>query len=125
MFKPVAEGECVAAIQDEIPGLVIQTVRQPENRSATIQQQFAEFHRLNPWVLEALEGLTAEYLARGAQRVGIGMLFEVLRWRYVRATEDDDEFHLNNNYRSRYVRLVIERHPEWAPAFEVRTLRTD
>nr|WSZ96816.1 hypothetical protein OH820_15140 [Streptomyces sp. NBC_00857] len=115
----------MAAIQDEIPGLVIQTVRQPENRSATIQQQFAEFHRLNPWVLEALEGLTAEYLARGAQRVGIGMLFEVLRWRYVRATEDDDEFHLNNNYRSRYVRLVIERHPEWAPAFEVRTLRTD
>ncbi|MER8002085.1 hypothetical protein [Streptomyces sp. NPDC095613] len=112
-------------IQDEIPGLVIQTVRQPENQAATIQQQFAEFHQLNPWVLTALEELTSDYVARGAERVGIGMLFEVLRWRYLQATAGSDEFHLNNNFRSRYFRLLIERHPEWASKFEVRALRTD
>ncbi|GAA1919907.1 hypothetical protein [Streptantibioticus ferralitis] len=116
----------MATIQDEIPGLVIQTVRHPEIRTATatIQQQFEEFHRLNPWVLKALESLTADYLARGARRVGIGMLFEVLRWRYTTATEGD-EFRLNNNFRSRYVRLIVERHPQWQSAFEVRSLRTD
>jgi hypothetical protein len=114
----------MAVIQDEIPGLVIHTVRQPDDQAATIQAQFEAFHQLNPWVLRALESLTADYLERGAKRVGIGMLFEVLRWRYVNATEGD-EFRLNNNFRSRYVRLLIERHPEWAPAFEVRALRTD
>ncbi|MDH6624432.1 hypothetical protein M2271_002234 [Streptomyces sp. LBL] len=111
-------------VQDEIPGLVIHTVRQPDGQAATIQAQFEAFHRLNPWVLRALEILTADYLKRGATRVGIGMLFEVLRWRYATATEGD-EFRLNNNFRSRYVRLLIERHPEWAGAFEVRSLRTD
>lgn len=111
-------------VQDEIPGL-FQTGRQHAAQAeTTIQDQFVNFHRLNPWVLDALESLTADYLSGGAKRVGIGMLFEVLRWRYVRATEGD-EFHLNNNFRSRYVRLLIERHPEWSPAFEVRTLRTD
>lgn len=114
----------MAAVQDEIPGLILQTVRQPSGQAETIQEQFANFHQLNPWVATALESLTADYLAAGAKRVGIGMLFEVLRWRYVRATEGN-EFHLNNNFRSRYVRLLIERHPEWSPVFEVRVLRTD
>ncbi|MFE7780636.1 hypothetical protein [Streptomyces nigrescens] len=114
----------MAVVQDEIPGLVIHTVRQPDGKVATIQAQFEEFHQLNPWVLKALESLTGDYLTRGAVRVGIGMLFEVLRWRYATATAGD-EFRLNNNFRSRYVRLLIERHPEWAPAFEVRALRTD
>jgi hypothetical protein len=114
----------MATVQDEIPGLVISTVRLPDCQAATIQERFEAFHRLNPWVLHALERLTADYLTHGARRVGIGMLFEVLRWRYTTATEGD-EFRLNNNYRSRYVRLLIERHPEWEPAFEVRALRTD
>lgn len=114
----------MAAVQDEIPGLVIRTVRQPEDQAATIQARFEAFHRLNPWVLRALETLTADYLNRGAKRVGIGMLFEVLRWQYATATEGD-EFRLNNNFRSRYVRLLIERHPQWESAFEVRALRTD
>jgi hypothetical protein len=111
-------------VQDEIPGLVIHTVRQPEGQPESIQAQFETFHQLNPWVLRALEALTADYLKRGARRIGIGMLFEVLRWHYVTATEGDD-FRLNNNFRSRYVRLLIERHPEWESAFEVRSLRTD
>ncbi|MFJ9617822.1 hypothetical protein [Streptomyces noursei] len=115
----------MTVFQDEIPGLVIHTVRQPDGKAATIQAQFETFHQLNPWVLTALERLTADYLDRGASRVGIGMLFEVLRWRYTLATAGDDEFRLNNNFRSRYVRLLIDRHPEWAPAFEVRALRTD
>ncbi|MGW2022035.1 hypothetical protein [Streptomyces decoyicus] len=115
----------MAVVQDEIPGLVIHTVRQPDGKAATIQAQFEVFHQLNPWVLQALESLTGDYLKRvGQARVGIGMLFEVLRWRYAAATAGD-EFRLNNNFRSRYVRLLIERHPEWAPAFEVRALRTD
>lgn len=114
----------MASVQDELPGLVIHTVRQPDGVAPSIQAQFETFHQLNPWVLRALETLTADYLKRGARRVGIGMLFEVLRWRYVAATEGD-EFRLNNNYRSRYVRLLIERHPDWAQAFEVRSLRTD
>lgn len=86
----------------------------------TIQQKFEVFHRLNPWVYGALEVLAADYMTH-RRRIGIGMLFEVLRWQYGRTVGDD--FKLNNNFRSRYVRLLIAHHPEWADAFETRTLR--
>jgi hypothetical protein len=88
---------------------------------ATHQERFEAFHALNPWVLTVLEKLTRDYLAAGRSRVGIGMLFEVLRWQYGRHTTGD-EFRLNNNYRSRYARALIDKHPEWDAVFETRAL---
>lgn len=88
----------------------------------TIQERFESFHAANGWVFRALEQLTADHVARGRLRVGIGMLFEVLRWHYGRTTSGG-EFRLNNNYRSRYVRLLVEQHPEWVDVFELRELR--
>jgi hypothetical protein len=88
---------------------------------ATIQERFLDFHAKNGWVLTALERLTTDYLERGAKKVGIGMLTEVLRWQYSRSTRGEI-FKLNNSYRSRYVRLMVERHPEWDDVFETREL---
>ncbi|GAA3371164.1 hypothetical protein GCM10020367_20720 [Streptomyces sannanensis] len=88
----------------------------------SIQAQFEAFHHLNPWVLRHLESLTRDAIAKGFTRIGIGMLFELLRYRYGEATRGD-EFRLNNNYRSRYVRLIVDRHPEWSGLFELRALR--
>ncbi|WP_392749445.1 hypothetical protein [Streptomyces sp. LN590] len=73
-------------------------------------------------MLRHLEALTTDCVAKGFKRVGIGMLFELLRWRYGEATQGD-VFRLNNNFRSRYVRLLIERNAQWAPLFETRALR--
>jgi len=102
--------------------LDVEELRHPDAVSgATIQEQFDEFHRLNPSVLANLETLTTDYLRRGRKRVGIGMLFEVLRWQHDLATRGD-AFRLNNNYRSRYVRLMLARHPEWECAFHTREL---
>lgn len=88
----------------------------------TIRARFESFHARNPWVYDALEKLTRDYLAAGAKRIGIGMLTEVLRWHYGRAT-DGDQFRLNNSYRSHYVRLLLQQHPEWQGRFETRELR--
>lgn len=88
----------------------------------TIQQRFELFHRANPWVYRALEHLVIEHLSRGRKKLGIGMLFEVLRWEWAKSTTGSD-FKLNNNYRSRYVRLLLERHPEWDGVFELRSLQ--
>jgi hypothetical protein len=96
----------------------------PGGCRGTIQQQFEEFHRLNPWVYEALEKLAADWIARGKKRVGVKMLWEVLRWQHGRMTVDpSSEFKANNNYHSRYVRLLIANHPEWAELFELRVLK--
>ncbi|HKY57631.1 MAG TPA: hypothetical protein VJL80_06305 [Aeromicrobium sp.] len=88
----------------------------------TIQQRFERFHADNPWVYSALESLTADWLTRGHRRVGIKQMFEVVRWQYGRSTSGDS-FKVNNDFTSRYARALLDAHPEWADAIEVRELR--
>ncbi|WP_327356307.1 hypothetical protein [Streptomyces sp. NBC_01304] len=109
-------------VQLELP---IAPLRHPEpaGKGVSIQERFESFHQLNPWILEQLEKLTADCAERGLRRIGIGMLFEVLRWQYGRATRGEP-FKLNNDFRSRYVRMLLSRHPEWLLLFETRELRT-
>lgn len=52
------------------------------------------------------------------------MLFEVLRWQHAVSTDDPTSpFLLNNNWRSRYARLIAEQEPDLHHAFELRELR--
>lgn len=90
----------------------------------TIQDRFQSFHDQNGWVYLALEQMTADLVRRGRRRVGMKMLVEVIRWNYARQTSDPSSgFKLNNDYTSRYARLLIEAHPDWAGVFETRELR--
>lgn len=89
---------------------------------ATIAERYAEFEALNPWIIPALEKLTREWLAQGHKRIGIGMLTEVLRWQYGR-TVSTDGLKINNDFRSRMVRRLIERNPDFADVFATRELR--
>ena len=87
----------------------------------TLEQQFAAFHEANPHVYTALRRLALD-AARHGRKLGIAMLFEVLRWQYAMNTTDQaSEFKLNNNYRSFYSRLLMEREPELQDYFETRT----
>jgi hypothetical protein len=90
----------------------------------TIQDQFEEFHRTNPWVFDALVRLARDLRSRGRKRIGMKMLFEVLRWEYLMKTDDpSSDFKLNNNYHSRYARLIANTVPDLVDAFETRTLK--
>jgi hypothetical protein len=62
--------------------------------------------------------------ARGWQHFGIAALWEAAR--YDRALEigpDADGFKLNNDFRSRLARLMMQEHPDLAEFFETRELR--
>ncbi|MGP9017609.1 hypothetical protein ACT1U9_04260 [Streptomyces sp. BR1] len=85
----------------------------------TITDQFLAFDAAHPYVYRALEKLTAERLAAGATRIGLKELFEALRWRLPAGLRG-----LNNNYTALYARKLIEDHPHWATAFELRRRRT-
>jgi len=90
----------------------------------SIAEAFETFHEANPWVYDRLRVLALDLVRSGKTRVGIGMLWEVLRWQYARATTTDDGLRLNNNHRSRYARMLADREPELAEAFETRRLRS-
>jgi hypothetical protein len=91
------------------------------DQERTIDEAFARFHEDNPHVYDELRMLALRARRRGATKIGIGMLFEVLRWRQTLRT-DGDAYKLNNNYRSRYARMLMAE-PELAGCFETRGLR--
>lgn len=88
-----------------------------------MDQQFREFHEANPKVYAELLALTRQAHERGRKKIGIGMLFEVLRWNRFIQTSDPD-FKLNNNWRSRYARMIMELNPGLDGIFETRGLHS-
>lgn len=111
----------MSTTQLELP--IAELVIPDPREGQSIQQAFEAFHAANPWVYQAFARLTADWVAQGNRRVGIGMLTEVLRWQYGRRTNTTDGFKINNNFRSRYVRFLIRQHPEWERVFETRELK--
>lgn len=88
---------------------------------ATIKAAFLRFHADNPHIYDELVMLTRRAQRAGATKIGIGMLFEVLRWRVTLRTGGDD-FKLNNNYRSYYARMIMMRNEDLLGIFEIRRL---
>ena len=92
----------------------------------TIQTQFEAFHDRHPVVYDYLVTLAFQARRVGRHRIGMKMLFEVLRWEWTIAglPDDAEEWKLNNNYTSRYARLIMADYPLLDGLFELRELKT-
>jgi len=91
----------------------------------TTQQNFEDFHRLNPHLYVRLARMAKDLVRAGRKRIGMAMLIEVVRWDYLTTTDHGEhDFKINNNYQGRYARLLMENEPELAGLFELRKLRT-
>lgn len=90
----------------------------------TIAERFTAFHEANPWVADALVRLALDLVHRGQKRIGVKMLWEVLRWHHIRYVSTGEPFKLNNDFTAHYARLLVEQHTELADVFETRKLRT-
>ena len=90
----------------------------------TIQYQFERFHGNHPEVYDALRALAYRAKDRGRTKLSIKMLFEVVRWEWtISGLPDESElWKLNNNYHSRYARLLMRQDPALAGIFETRVL---
>lgn len=91
-------------------------------REARLEREWRAFHAANPQVYAALVREARVLLARGHKRLGVGMLWEVLRWQRMLHTTDPAGWKLNNNHRSRYARLMMEQEPDLRGVFETREL---
>jgi len=89
---------------------------------ATIDERFADFHRKNPHVYRNLVRLALDDAARGRRR-GMAALFEELRYAYEATDHDPADYKLNNDYASRYARLIMRSEPRLAGHFETRALK--
>jgi len=98
-------------------------VQPDKKRFTTIQSRFEQFHKLNPWVYKTLCTLARTMLVKGHQKIGVKMIWEVLRWHYYQQTVDvNRDFKLNNNYHAHYARLIMAQEPDLKGIFETRKL---
>ncbi len=86
-------------------------------------EAFRAFHAANPQVYDLFRALTWQMVRAGRAKVGAKMIWERLRWEYALRT-DDGAYRLNNNYTSRYARLLMANEPALAGVFETRELRS-
>lgn len=89
-----------------------------------IADRFREFHDANPEVYDELVALARRAADRGHRRMGIDMLFNIVRWNRLMSTVDTDRtgFKLNNDFRSHYARLIMSQEPDLEGLFETRAL---
>lgn len=93
------------------------------DRYKTLDEQFEEYHRQNPHVLDTLIRMTDQVVAKGHTCIGMSLLVNVLRWESMISTTGDD-YKLNNNFNSRYVRLIEQVRPDLIGVFNKRELRS-
>lgn len=89
--------------------------------NGTIEERFQAFHAAHPFVFDALVRLAREAKARGCRRIGAKALWERARWD-LWLEVGGEPYRLNNDFTSRYARLIADTHPELAPLFEFRAL---
>ena len=91
-----------------------------------IQRDFETFHNDNPHVFSLLVKFTAAVRATGRKHYSINAVFERIRWHTDIETVHGEhlvDFKLNNNFRSRYVRLLEEEHPYFHGFYHKRQLQ--
>jgi len=90
----------------------------------SIQARFEAFHAAHPEVYRTLRRLAREWARKHrGERCGMKMLWAVMRWE-LRMGDRSAEYALNNDYTSRYARLLMAEEPELGGLFETRQLRS-
>lgn len=92
----------------------------------TIEARFQAFHAEHPEVYAKLHKLALRLVQRGYAHLGIGMLWETLRYTTMLGYGPDEHqpYRLNDHFRSRYARMLMDDDPRLAGLFETRTLRS-
>lgn len=97
-----------------------------DSEKPSILERFDKFHTENPHVYKSLVQLARDMRRNRADRkIGMKMLFEVLRWNHFLNTTSEDDFKLSNDFTAPYARLIMAREWDLAGAFNLRPSEVD
>ena len=95
--------------------------------STGTDNQFWRFHYTNPHVYELFKKYAYEVMRSGHRHYGTNAIINRMRWHMDIETLDsngNDNFKINNNYASRYSRLLALNEPMFRGFFRNRKLKT-
>lgn len=91
----------------------------------SLEDKFRKYHEDNPHVFELLVRFSYQLKnSKRRRKYGIAAVFERLRWHIDIETNDPDGFKINNSYRSFYVRMIEEKHPDLIGLYRKRAMRS-
>lgn len=94
-----------------------------QKNDISIQEQFDRFHGENPRVYLEIVEFIKKLHSNGHRHYSMDAILHVVRYhRHIRTTDKD--FKINNNYSSRYARLVMDRNPNLIDFFHTRELKS-
>ena len=87
----------------------------------TLDERFEAWAQDNAHIVDCFLRFAREARDSGRRHFGIGVIAERVRW-YTSVESKQDDYRINNSYRSRLARLLVERDPSLAGMFEFRKL---
>jgi hypothetical protein len=91
----------------------------------TLDDKFFQYHDNNPHVFKLFVRFAREAKNAGFKHYGMHTIMHRVRWHINVETNDEDGYKMNNNYSSRYARLLMQKHPEeFEGFFNLRKLQT-
>jgi hypothetical protein len=93
-------------------------------RRRTIEERFRAFHEARPDVYQTFKRLALELRRAGRERYGAKSIMETIRFYFATSGKDAEGWKVNNSFTSRYVRMLVEEHPEFDQFFETRALKS-
>lgn len=87
-----------------------------------IQVEFEAFHAKNPDVYRRLVTMARALKAKGHEHYSIDSLYSALRFEFDLQCTTLSAYKLNNNYHSRYARLIMQREADLVGFFRLRAL---
>ena len=94
---------------------------QPAYKGGSPDAQFLTFHEENPHVYRALVKRARALREAGHRSYSIKGLYEALRFEWSLRTKGEP-VKLNNNYTSRYARLIMAQEPDLRGFFQTREM---
>lgn len=88
-----------------------------------IEVAFRKFHKLNPNVYMAFKGQVYRAIQKKKQKISSKALLNWIRWELQLDIKGKDVYKINDAFTSRYSRLFIKQHPQYAEIFDFRNLR--
>ena len=90
----------------------------------SLESKFWTYHKANPQVFNLFKHFANEARSKGYAQYSAKAIFERVRWEVSVNTNDPEKFKMNNNYTSRYARLLITSDPSFADFFRNREMKT-
>jgi hypothetical protein len=90
----------------------------------TLDEKFFEYHHKNPHIYYLFEKFAREIKRSGQARYSMRTIMHRVRWHIDVDTIGENQFKMNNDYSSRFARLLVRLNPEFAGFFRMRKLKT-